>query len=73
VQELSIPTSSKSGKEGKRPMWLQRDLLVKLKRKNKQEQVPWTEYKEAVRVCRNGVRTAKDQLELNLARHVRKN
>jgi len=33
VQELSIPRCKKSGKEGKRPAWLSRDLLVKLKGK----------------------------------------
>jgi len=31
AQELSIPKYKKSGKEGKRPAWLNRDLLVKLK------------------------------------------
>jgi len=30
VQELSVPRCKKSGKEGKRPAWLSRDLLVKL-------------------------------------------
>jgi len=35
VQELSIPRFKKSGKEGKRPAWLSRDLLVKLKGKSK--------------------------------------
>ena len=54
VQELSIPRCSKSGKEGKRPAWLNWDLLVKLEskkkmhrnnkkihRKWKQRQAPW--------------------------------
>jgi len=30
-------------------------------------QVLWEEYKEAARLCRDGVRKAKAQLELNLA------
>ncbi|KAK4806997.1 hypothetical protein QYF61_000326 [Mycteria americana] len=33
AQELSIPTRKKSGKEGRRPAWLSKDLLVELKRK----------------------------------------
>ena len=39
----------------------------------KQGQVLWEEYKEAARLCRDGVRKAKAQLELNLARDVKKN
>ena len=33
AQELSVPRCKKSDKEGKRPAWLSRDLLVKLKGK----------------------------------------
>jgi len=33
AQELSVPRCTRSGKEGKRPAWLSRDLLVKLKGK----------------------------------------
>ena len=33
----------------------------------------WEEYKEAVRLCRDGVRKAKAQLEINLARNTKKN
>ena len=79
AQELSIPRCRKSGKEGKRPAWLNQDLLVKLKSKKrmhrqwKQGQVLWEEYKEAARLCRDGVRKAKAQLELNLARDAKKN
>ena len=35
AQELSIPRCSKSGKYGKRPVWLNWDLVIKLKSKNK--------------------------------------
>jgi len=31
AQELSVPRCKKSSKEGKRPAWLNGDLLVKLK------------------------------------------
>ncbi|KFQ61370.1 hypothetical protein N334_04214, partial [Pelecanus crispus] len=79
VQELSVPRCKKSGKEGKRPAWLSQDMLVKLKSKRelprqwKQGQVSWDEYREAARLCREGVRKAKVQLELNLARDVKNN
>ena len=39
----------------------------------KQGQVPWEEYKEAARLCRDEVRKAKAQLELNLPRDAREN
>ncbi|KFQ75677.1 hypothetical protein N337_11763, partial [Phoenicopterus ruber ruber] len=74
VQELSTPRCKKSGKEGKRPAWLSQDLLVKLKAKKemhrqwKQGQVSWEEYRDAARLCRDGVRKAKARMELNLAR-----
>ena len=35
VKELSISRCSKSGKEGKRLVWLNQDLLVKLNSKKK--------------------------------------
>ena len=51
AQELSIPRCKKSGKDSKRPAWMSRDLLVKLKGKKemhrqwKQGQVSWEEYR----------------------------
>ncbi|KFZ67747.1 hypothetical protein N338_13227, partial [Podiceps cristatus] len=74
AQELSIPWCKKSDKEGKRPAWLNRDLLVKLKGKKemhrqwKQGQGSWEEYRDASQLCRDGVRKAKAWLELTLAR-----
>ncbi|KFW04519.1 hypothetical protein N327_07886, partial [Fulmarus glacialis] len=79
AQELSIPTCKKSGKEGKRPAWLSRDLLVKLKGKKemhrqwKQGQVSWEEYRDAARLCRDGVRKAKARLKLNLVKDAKNN
>jgi len=79
MQELSVPRCKKSGKEGKRPAWLCRDLLVKLKGKRelhrqwKQGQETWKEYRDAAWLCRGGVRKAKAQLELNLARDAKNN
>jgi len=79
AQELSIPRCSKPGQEGKRLVWLNRDLLVKLKSKKKMHrqwkrgQVPWEEYKEAARLCRDGIRKANAQPELFLARDAKNN
>ena len=39
----------------------------------KQGQVTWEEYRDAARLCRDGVRKAKAQLELDLARDTKKN
>ncbi|KAK4829240.1 hypothetical protein QYF61_002505 [Mycteria americana] len=70
--ELSTPMCKESGKEGKRPAWLSKDLLVKLKGKKemhrqwKQGQISWEEYRDLARLCRDGLRKAKGQMELNL-------
>ncbi|KFZ53140.1 hypothetical protein N338_13083, partial [Podiceps cristatus] len=79
AQELLIPRCKKSGKKGKRPAWLSCDLWLKLKEKKeihkqwKQGQVSWDEYRDVVRLCRDGVRKAKARLELNLARDAKNN
>jgi len=79
AQERSIPRRRKSEKEGKRLAWLNWDLLVKLESKKKmhrqckQGQVTWEEYRDAARLCRDVVRKAKAQLELDLARGAKKN
>lgn len=41
-------------------------------RKWKQEHVAWEEYKDGAQICRDGIRKAKEQLELNLARNTNK-
>ena len=72
AQELSIPRCRKSVKEYKELAQLNWDLMVKLQSKRKmhrlwkQGQVMWEEYKEAARLCRDGVRKPKAQHELNL-------
>ena len=54
-------------------------LLVKLKgkrelhRRRKQRQVSWEEYRDAARLCRDGVWRARVQLELNVARDAKNN
>jgi len=61
VQEPSIPKCSKLGKEGKRPVWLNWDLLVKLKSKKKihwqwrQGQALWRGYNKGVWLCTDGI------------------
>ncbi|KFQ01311.1 hypothetical protein N330_00721, partial [Leptosomus discolor] len=76
AQELSIPASKK---EGKRPAWLSKDLLVKLKSKMemhtqwRQGQISWEEYRDTARLCRDGVRKVKAQLEQNFARDAKNN
>jgi len=42
-------------------------------RQSKQGQVCWEEYRDAARLCRDEVRRAKAQLELNLARNAKNN
>jgi len=74
-----MPRCKKSGKEGKRQAWLSQDFLVKLKDKKemhrqwKQAQVSWEEYRDAARFCKDDVRKAKAQLELNLAKDAKNN
>lgn len=47
VQELSIPQNKKSDRQGRKPAWLSKDLLVKVRenkemyRQWKQEHVAW--------------------------------
>ncbi|GAB0203750.1 hypothetical protein GRJ2_002840600 [Grus japonensis] len=77
AQERCIPTKRKSSKNTKRPPWMNKVLLGKVKHKKeayrgwKQGQVAWEEYRETVRAARAQVRKAKAQIELNLARDVK--
>ncbi|XP_068520926.1 uncharacterized protein [Anas acuta] len=79
VQELSIPVCNKSSREGRKPVWLSNDLLVKLRQKKelhrqwKRGRVLWEEYRNAVWTCRDGIRKAKALTELNLARDAKNN
>ena len=60
-------------------MWLCKDLQLKLRekgemyRKWKQSCVAWEEYRAVVHVCRDRIKKAKVQMELNLARYVKDN
>lgn len=74
MQELAVPRSTKSGKKGKRPPWLSRELPVKLLVKGKEANSQTVETragnlgKDEVQLRKEGVRKAKMKLELNLAR-----
>ena len=63
----------------RRPLWMSRELLLRL-RKKKRVYVLWKkgqairgDYKEVAKVCREEVRKAKAQLELRLATAVKEN
>ncbi|PKU40134.1 hypothetical protein llap_9557 [Limosa lapponica baueri] len=74
-----IPKKKKSGKIARRPAWISKERLDKIRTKKeayrgwKQGRVDWAEYRETVRVTRNQVRQAIAQAELNLARDVKDN
>jgi len=78
-QEWCIPLRKKSSKGGKRPAWLNKDLLAELRGKRKvhgmwkEGQATWEEYRNVVRECRDVTRKAKAHLELKLARDVKNN
>ena len=78
AQQLSIP-QQKSSRGGRRPSWLCKDLQLKLREKReiyrnwKQGCVAWEEYRAVVCVCRDRIRNAKAQMELNLERDVEDN
>ncbi|GAB0199646.1 hypothetical protein GRJ2_002430000 [Grus japonensis] len=77
AQERCIPTKRKSSKSTKRPLWMNKELLGKVKQKKeayrgwKQGQVAWEEYRETVRAAREQVRKAKALTEISLARDVK--
>jgi len=79
AQQLSIPQQKKLSRGGRRASWLWKDLQLKLRekgeisRRRKQGCVSWEEYRVVVHVCRDRIRKAKAQMELNLARHVKDN
>ena len=60
-------------------MWLCKDVQLKLResremyRKRKQGCVYWEKYRAVVCVCRDRIRTAKAQMELNVVREVKDN
>ncbi|KAJ7400180.1 hypothetical protein BTVI_107629 [Pitangus sulphuratus] len=69
----------KSGKGGRRPSWMSRELLVNLKLKKeiygmwKKKQAMWEDYRNIIRICRDVMTKAKAHLELSLARDIKDN
>ncbi|CAM4564646.1 unnamed protein product [Lepidochelys olivacea] len=79
LQGQTIPMSRKNSKYGRRPAWLNGEILADLKHK-KEAYKKWKvghmtreEYKNIARSCRNDIRRAKSHLELQLARDVKSN
>ncbi|GAB0202667.1 mitochondrial enolase superfamily member 1 [Grus japonensis] len=79
AQERCIPAKRKSSKTTKRPPWMNKELLGKVKQNQeayrgwKQGQVAWEEYRETVRAAREQVRKAKALREISLAREAKDN
>jgi len=79
ARDRSVPTKRRSGKNVRRPAWMNKELLDKLRHKKeayrewKQEQVAWEEYRDIVQAARDQVRKDKALIELNLARDVKGN
>jgi len=67
-QDWCIPMNKKSSKGGRRPAWISKELLAKLKWKRKvwgmwkEGQATWEEYRSVVRACREAMRKAKVHL-----------
>ena len=77
ARERCIPLRKKLSKGGRRPAWINKELLAKLEWKRKvygmwkEGQAIWEEYRNIVRARREATRKAKAHLELNLARDVK--
>ncbi|KAK4816911.1 LOW QUALITY PROTEIN: hypothetical protein QYF61_024921 [Mycteria americana] len=73
AQEQAVPTCRKTSRQGRRPAWLNRELWLELRKKRrvydlwKKGQASQEDYKGVVRLCREKIRRAKAELELNLA------
>ena len=79
VQKQAVPEYCKVSRRGRRPVWMSRELLLRL-RKQKSVYVLWKkgqatrgDNKEVAKVCREEVQKAKAQLELRLSTAVKEN
>ncbi|CAM4712535.1 unnamed protein product [Lepidochelys kempii] len=79
LQGQTIPMCRKNSKYGRRPAWLNSEILADLKQKKeaykkwKIGQMTREEYKNIAQACRSEIRNAKSHLELQLARDVKSN
>ena len=76
MQELSFPCVR--NQEGRKPKWLSKDL-VKLRRRKeihrqwRQGRVAWEGYRDAVWMCRGGIRKGKAWMILSLEKDAKNN
>ncbi|KAK4815716.1 hypothetical protein QYF61_006754 [Mycteria americana] len=79
AQEWAVPRCRKTSRRGRRPAWLNRELWLELRKKRrvydlwKKGRGTQEDYKGVARLCREKIRRAKAQLELNLAAAVKDN
>ncbi|KFQ22405.1 hypothetical protein N332_14875, partial [Mesitornis unicolor] len=79
AQDEVVPVCRKMSQQGRRPAWMNRELWVELREKKrvyglwKKGQATQEAYRATVRLCREKIRRAKAQLELNLASAVKDN
>ena len=79
VQEQAVPMCRKTSWLGRRLAWLNRKLWLELREKKrvydlwKKGQATQEDYMDVMRLCREEIRRAKSQLELNLATAVKDN
>ncbi|KAF1468727.1 hypothetical protein FQV17_0013856, partial [Megadyptes antipodes antipodes] len=79
AQEQAVPVCCKKNRQGRRPAWLNGELLLGLRKKRrvyrlwKKGQATQGEYRDLIRSCREEMRKAKAQLERNLAAVVKDN
>ncbi|KAJ7399690.1 hypothetical protein BTVI_112609 [Pitangus sulphuratus] len=79
AQDQCIPMNKKSGKGGRRPAWISKEIPENLKWKKeiygmwKKGQATWEDCRNIVRVCRDMTRKAKALLELRLAKDIKDN
>ncbi|KAK4809857.1 hypothetical protein QYF61_021317 [Mycteria americana] len=79
AQERAVPRCRKTSRRGRRPAWLNRELWLELRKKRrvcdlwKKGRAAQEDYKGVARLCRENIRRAKAELELNLAAAVKAN
>ncbi|KAK4819410.1 hypothetical protein QYF61_003681 [Mycteria americana] len=79
AQEQAVPRCQKTSRQGRRPAWLTRELWLELRKKRrvydlwKKGRATQEDYKGVARLCREKIRRAKAELELNLAAAVKDN
>ncbi|KAK4822567.1 LOW QUALITY PROTEIN: hypothetical protein QYF61_016136 [Mycteria americana] len=79
AQEQAVPRCRKMSRRGRRLAWLNRELWLELRKKRrvydlwKKGRATQEDYKGVARLCREKIRRAKAELELNLAAAVKDN